>query len=171
MVVLSIISATMIIAAITDCASLCFSADQASIINSIIIGLATNLIGIIVTVSFVQYFIDRQNEKKEQTEEIEKILRYNRVMELLIDRYTLFFKCLTSIIEKRRECAESKDLLYDFSFEDMADMYKLSTVLSVELLRPSIELFYEAEHKLRDYMMDTLKNIDFKYNKDLKLPT
>ena len=30
-------------------------------INNILFGMATNLLGIIVTVSFVQFFIDKQN--------------------------------------------------------------------------------------------------------------
>ena len=137
-------------------------------INSLLIGLATNLIGIMVTVSFVQYFLDKQNIEEERKEEARKILRYHKIMTLLIERYTLFFQCVTSTIENRLECARSSDLLRDFSFSDMADMYKLSTVLSVELLRPSIELFYEAEHMLREYMIEMIKNIDFKYNKDIE---
>lgn len=138
--------------------------NTANNINNILIGLATNFIGIMVTVSFVQYFIDKQNKEEERKEEVEKILRYNKIMKLLIARYTLFFQCETSPIEKRTEYALSKDLLREFSFSDMADLYKLSAVLTVELLKPSIELFYEAEQALRNYMAEMIKNIDFKYN-------
>ena len=145
-----------------------FVDDSAVNFNSFLIGLATNLLGIIVTVSFVQYFIDKQNIEKERREEAAKILRYHKIMILLIERYTLFFQCVTSTIEKRSECVKSMDLLRDFSFSDMADLYKLSTVLSVELLRPSIELFYEAEQMLRNYMIEMIKNIDFKYNKNIE---
>ena len=80
----------------------------------------------------------------------------------------MLFCYSSSTVEKRAECVKNKDLLRDFSFTDMADLYKLSTVLSVELLRPSIELFYEAEQMLRNYMIEMIKNIDFKYNKNIE---
>lgn len=137
-------------------------------IDSIFIGLATNLLGIIITVSFVQFFIDKQDKEEEKRDEIEKIQRYHKVMVLLIDRYTLFFQCLTSTNEERTKYVGRKDLLRDFSFSDMADLYKFSRVLSVELLRPTIELFYDAEQELRNYMIEMLKNIDFKYNKPIE---
>jgi uncharacterized membrane protein len=75
-----------------------FVDDSAVNFNSFLIGLATNLLGIIVTVSFVQYFIDKQNIEKERREEAAKILRYHKIMILLIERYTLFFECVTSTI-------------------------------------------------------------------------
>ncbi len=54
------------------------TADGTNFVNNILIGLATNLMGIVVKVSFVQYFLDRQNEEKERKEENEKILRYDK---------------------------------------------------------------------------------------------
>lgn len=46
-------------------------------INNTLFSLATNLLGIIITISFVQHFIDRQNEKEDHREENLKIKRYN----------------------------------------------------------------------------------------------
>lgn len=43
------------------------SARTSNNINNILFGLGTNLIGIIVTVSFVQFFLDKQSEKTELT--------------------------------------------------------------------------------------------------------
>ena len=163
------ISSIMLLFVLLNCTSIMGIDDiTADNIDNILIGLATNLIGIMVTVSFVQYFIDKQNKKEECKEEIEKILRYNKIMKLLIARYTLFFQCVTSPIEKRTKYALSNDLMRDFSFSDMADLYKLSAVLTVELLKPSIELFYEAEQALRNYMVEMIKNIDFKYNRKIE---
>lgn len=42
-------------------------------INNTLFSLATNLLGIIITISFVQHFIDRQNEKEDHREENLKI--------------------------------------------------------------------------------------------------
>lgn len=91
--------------------------------ENILIGLTTNLIGIIITVSFVQNFFNKQDEEEEKKEERKKILRYNKLMEMLIDRYILFFQCTTTTITEREQFVDSKDLLRKFSFADMADMY------------------------------------------------
>ena len=48
-----------------------FTEKTASNINNILFGLGTNLLGIIVTVSFVQFFLDKQNEKVEYAYERE----------------------------------------------------------------------------------------------------
>lgn len=168
-VLLILISTIMLLMVLCDSTSkVAISVNIVNNINNILIGLATNFIGIIVTVSFVQHFIDKQNMEDERKEEVGKILRYNKIMKLLIDRYTLFFQCVTSPIEKRTNDVFSKDLLKEFSFSDMADLYKLSGVLTVELLKPSIELFYEAEQALRNYMVEIIKNIDFKYNRKIE---
>lgn len=164
-ILLILISTIMLLVVLCDFTSkVGIDVKTANNINNILVGLATNFIGIIVTVSFVQYFIDKQNKEEERKEEVEKILRYNKIMKLLIARYTLFFQCVTSPIEKRTTIALSKDLMREFSFSDMADLYKFSGVLTVELLKPSIELFYEAEQALRNYMVEMIKNIDFKHN-------
>ena len=41
--------------------------------NSILFGLATNLLGIVVTISFVQYYLDQQRKKDERNEEAKRI--------------------------------------------------------------------------------------------------
>ena len=59
---LFIISLLMLIIA---CSSWDATSERAaSNINNILFGISTNLLGIIVTVSFVQYFIDKQNERR-----------------------------------------------------------------------------------------------------------
>lgn len=40
--------------------------------ENIIIGIGTNIFGIIITVSFVQFILDKQNEKEERIAEKEK---------------------------------------------------------------------------------------------------
>lgn len=74
----------------------------ASNINNILFGISTNLLGIIVTVSFVQYFIDMQDEKQAQLEEVALIKRYDRFMTVLINRYLMYFHCVTTPINKRK---------------------------------------------------------------------
>ncbi len=142
--------------------------DEANFANNVLIGLATNLIGIVVTVSFVQYFLDRQNEVKERKEENEKILRYNKYMQTLIRRYLMFYMSLTTRIADRKEAGDvDKAFTHTFKLSDMADMYQTSLFLTEGFSDSTIELYYKAEYELRNYMLKMLENIEFKYNTEL----
>ncbi|TLD82659.1 hypothetical protein LS70_006725 [Helicobacter sp. MIT 11-5569] len=144
-----------------------FSERVATNINNILFGLATNLLGIIVTVSFVQYFIDRQSEKDKHRKENLKIKRYDRIMRVLLERYLMYFKCLTTPIEIRNK-NDPLRMLDQFKFEDMCDLYRSSLYICEGLFESSIELFYESEEILRNYMVKMIQNINFKYNEQLK---
>ena len=78
----------------------------AELANNILIGVATNLLGIVITVSFVQYFIDKQDEKNERREEAEKILRYHKYMQTLIRRYLMFYMSVTTRLKDRNGAAD-----------------------------------------------------------------
>ena len=138
----------------------------ASNINNILFGISTNLLGIIVTVSFVQYFIDMQDEKQAQLEEVALIKRYDRFMTVLLNRYLMYFHCVTTPINKRKN-ENPLEIKNDFIFEDMCDLYEQSLYTCEGIFEPSIVLFYKAEEKLRNYIIDMVENIDFKYNEEL----
>ena len=167
-VVLFIAFIILILIACSNIGSSWMTERQANNANNILFGVATNLIGIIVTVSFVEYFIDKQDEEKEQEEERKKILRYHKYMKMLIRRYLTFCMSITTRLEDR-EKAGDLDALFTrtFKLSDMADLYKSSLLLTEGFSETSIELFYKADHDLRDYMLKMLENIDFKYNEKL----
>lgn len=143
-----------------------FSDRIATNINNILIGIATNLLGIIVTVSFVQYFIDKQDEQEEKNEERNLICKYNRVMSLFLKKYKKYFNCVVTPIGQRSKM-NALQLRKTFAFHDMRDMYKQTLYLSEGFYEPSIVLFYGAEDDLRNYMIKMLENIEFKYHEDL----
>ena len=144
-----------------------FGEETASKIDNGLFGLSTNLLGIIVTVSFVQYFIDKQDEQEEKAAEIATIKRYDRFMTVLIDRYIMFYNSVITPIEKRMNY-NPLEVRNEFSFEDMHDMYKQSLYMCEGIYEPSIVLFYNAEEKLRNYMIEMVQKIEFKYNEPLK---
>ena len=143
-----------------------FEGNSAANINNILLGAATNLWGIIVTVSFVQYFIDKQDEKREKAEEVALIKRYHRVMSVLIKRYLMYRYCVITPIDQRQK-GNPYVISCDFSLLDMKDLYQPSTYICEGLGEPSIFLFYKAEKNLRKYMIDMIENINFKYNEEL----
>lgn len=146
-IILFVISIILLVAACSDYGN--FSERTANNINNILFGLATNLLGIIVTVSFVQHFIDKQNEKDEHSEENLKIKRYDRFMNILLTRYLMYLNCVTTPIERRSKNNPLR-LSSQFKFEDMPDLYKQSLYTCEGIFESSIELFYKAEEKLRN---------------------
>jgi len=135
-------------------------------LNSILIGIATNLVGIIVTVSFVQYFLDKQNVLNEKKEERNTILRYNRIMEYLIKRFICYFDIILTTLDKRHELDLScfKD---NYKFSDMRDLYVGSHLVRDGLFQPAVESFYNTEKKLIEFCNTIICNINFKYYSEI----
>lgn len=143
-----------------------FTERTANNINNILFGIATNLLGIIVTVSFVQYFIHKQDEQEELIQEKNMIIKYNRVMNLFLKKYKKYYNCVTNPMAERKNI-DALTLNPKFQFQDMRDMYRQSLFLSDGFYEPSIVLFYRAEDNLRSYIIKMLENIQFKYHEEL----
>lgn len=143
-----------------------FTEKTASNINNILFGLGTNLLGIIVTVSFVQFFLDKQNEKVEYAYEREKILRFDRIMQILIQYYIMYFNTITTPMSQRGSVSPT-EIKQQFSFTDMKDLYSQSLFLRNKGYEPAITAFYDAELELRKYCTEFASQVDFKYNQDI----
>lgn len=143
-----------------------FTERMANNINNILFGLGTNLLGIIVTVSFVQFFLDKQTEKTECAHEREKILRFDRVMQILIQHYVMYFNTITTPMDQRSGVSTT-EIKQEFSFSDMKDLYLQSLFLRNKGYEPAITAFYDAELELRKYCIEFSSQIDFKYHQDL----
>ena len=143
-----------------------FDEFTANNVNSLLISLGTNFIGIWITISFVQYFLDKQNEKDEKRQENATILRYNCVMSILLQRYFRYCFCVTTPISERNK-NDSAMPNTGFSFSDMYDMYKPPAFTNDNLMKPVIVSFYKSENNLHRYVHRMIENIPFKYNKNL----
>ena len=88
-------------------------------------------------------------------------------MQTLIQRYLMFYIAITTKILDRNKVDIKRVFEHNFELADMSDMYKPSLYMTDGIMEPSIVLFYKAEEKLCDFMMDMVKNIDFKYNEKL----
>lgn len=141
---------------------------NANLLSSLFIGLATNLIGIIVTVSFVQYFLDNQKTKEEEAEEALAILRYSKIMQAYINRYIEYFNCVVTPISKRNQGEwDTKTFATGFKFCDLQDLYEPSLFERDSCNESSISLFFKAENELIEFAKRMVENIDFKYNEEL----
>ena len=136
--------------------------------SDVCIGVATNLCGIVVTISFVQYFLDKQNREIGRKEEIKIIKRYDKYMQTLINRFFKFYMSLTTRLDSRKDFEIKQVYEHKFKFSDLADMYRTSSYISEGWMEPTITLFYKAEENLQNYMLKMLENIDFKYTLKLE---
>lgn len=167
-VVLMTVSLLLVCLIFSSCGQDFLSTETANTINNILIGVATGLIGIVVTVSFVQYAFDKQNEEKERKEEILTIKRYNKYMQSLIQKFCMFYIPVTTRLKDRNRAMEENPFNHQFKFSDIADMYSTSMYVSESLAKPAIVLFYDAEERLREYMLRMLENVNFKYNTEIE---
>lgn len=106
--------------------------------ENIIIGIGTNIFGIIITVSFVQFILDKQNEK--EARKAEKIIRFYQIMSFRIEKYFQVFAQITtplSVFSQQKE----KQINLDFKFEDMKDLY-FPCLLIAESQHSAISVFY-----------------------------
>ena len=129
--------------------------------ENILIGIGTNVLGIIVTVSFVQHIFDKQSEKKDKEYERKKIIRFSQIMSFRLEKYFKVFAQITTPLNIYSQQPD-KPINYDFKFEDMKDLY-FPCLLMCEEQKSSISVFYSEEKKIKDYMLRMLENIEFKH--------
>lgn len=128
--------------------------------SSYLCNLATEIIGIIITLWFIQHILEKNEEQKEMQEELKKILRYNEIITVFIAKYFKSFYCIVTPIDKR---FKEYKIPSDFKIQDLQDLHSTSLMITNDIFQPAIEIFYKDELQLRDIFSDTLKNIDFKY--------
>lgn len=162
------LSILLVFGAYSDFGVDCLSIDKANIIDNILVGLATNFIGIAVTVAFVQHLFEKEEDARKRKVEIITIKNYNKYMNTLIRKFLMYYTSVTTRIQNRN--TDELDNVFNRSvrFSDLADMYAPSMFLSEGFLEPSIVLFYNAEENLREYMLKMLENIEFKHNTGLE---
>mgnify|MGYP001028918857 FL=1 len=111
------------------------------------------------------WFIDEINkhlqDKKNKTNEIEKIKRANRILEKYIDQYWLYFYCLTTPVDQRN--FDNPILKSNFLLQDMQDLYTTTLLVSDALSRVSIESFINSEADLINEIKVIVREIDFFY--------
>ncbi len=136
--------------------------------NDILVGIATGLIGIVFTISFVQSALDKQAEKDEKVNEYKKVIRYSKYLGILINEYVVYFNSVVTPLDKRG-IELDKGFISGFTLKDMSGMYYSSTLLRDGYNTPTIKKFYDAEAELANYLLRWNEEIDFKYSKNLEV--
>lgn len=137
-------------------------AETQSLFSNVRIGFATNLFGIVITISFVQHYFDRQKVQKEMREEKSMILRYNRIVCILLRKYKLLYYCMTHPISKRKS-SDRVDLQPNFKFEDLCDLHMNAVITTNDMFESNVSLFYDAEIQLRNFFITMVENVKFEH--------
>lgn len=123
--------------------------------------ITTECIGLFITICIIQKMLEKNDIKKEKQNELEKIKRQNKIISIYLNYFIKYFHCITTPLNNRFK--NNVDLNSNFTKKDLCDLHKFSMGITDPLLKSSIVLFYEYEHRIRNEFMQMLNNIDFKY--------
>jgi len=133
--------------------------------HSYVSGSITEIIGIIITVIFVQVLFERNNIEKQRVDEKNKILRANKVVSLIIRHYEIFLHCMTHNISELTTIVPS--LEHDYLIADIGQCHHPCLLLDYAHSDSYVSLFFKNEYKLRDIFISITQNIDFTFFTDL----
>ena len=129
--------------------------------NDVVYDLSMGIFSGMILVWFIDEINERLQDKKEREKESEKIIRFNRVTQLYIERYKLFYYCVSTPI-KNRDFKNMK-LSNNFKLKDMRDLHKTTTLVSEGFDDTSIRSFLLAEGELKSEIQSLIKEVDFYY--------
>ncbi|MEL7654279.1 MAG: hypothetical protein AAGU75_00025 [Bacillota bacterium] len=132
-----------------------------TLIEDYLVGLVTEIIGILITILFVQLMFDRKSKEDRQQKECTMILNHHRVMSILMSRYVAAFFCVTTSIDERIN--NNMHMKPKFKIKDMSTMFYPSYLSRASFSESAIEGFFEAELSLRNYMMSMVSEMDFEF--------
>jgi len=124
-------------------------------------GTITEIFGIIITILFVQLIFDKKSTDNKKDEELKKIIRSDKIICLLIERYTSFLHYMTH--DYKVVFSINPSLNTDFNISDMKGLHRKSLNENTGRDRSTISLFYESELELRNIFMSLIQNIDFNF--------
>lgn len=135
---------------------------------NLLLGLSTNIFGLIITIFFAQKYIDVAETKNRKVAEENEILRHDRIMRQFIQLYLEGYASIAipnklDVSEVHINAAEDDE----FAFTDLAGMYDASLMIPKKGAKSSIEIYYENEDKLAKYVMNIIENVNFEFYPEL----
>ena len=124
-----------------------------SILGIIFIGLFLNSLS-------HQHGLKVQDEEKklqkdrEERESINRLIAFNSLIELNIERYLIYTIPITIPILNRNNTQQNN---YGFTFNDMQDLFKTTLRLTDSHFKPAVTYYFEELHNLKSLIEDLLK--------------
>lgn len=128
--------------------------------------IATECLGLILTICIIQNIFDKFESKKEREEENRKILEYNKLISVYISYYKRAFYCIITPIEKRD--FNNISLPLEIKLCNLKDLHRTTLLVTDSINKSSIKSYYEYEVLLKNAFKTLIDSMNFKYNKDLR---
>jgi hypothetical protein len=158
-------------------------------------GVFTEIIGIIITVIFVDVLFNNSQEKNARELEKKKILRICRLIDLYLERYIIYFNQLTNhpgnifdceimelrnspgiLIHSSNNCMmvmnNNQNMFYKtdeyINYIHFSCLYEFSRLFISGGFRLNIDCFYYFEKRIKKAFIRLLTEVNFEYNKDME---
>ena len=121
--------------------------------------LSVGVFSAMILVWFIDEINEHIQEKKNRAKEIDEIIRSNRLLQLYIERYKVFFFFFLTPMKER----DFKNMKFptDFKLKDMRELHKQTLLVSEGTFDSSIESFLAAEFELKSEIESIIKAINF----------
>lgn len=120
-------------------------------------------------VSAIEQSIKTSEERKKKEATI-KLIRKEKILENVFIRYLVSIFNVTTPLDVRND-KRPKDIItynFDFSFNDMSDLYKTSLMLTDSSFKPAIAIYFENQDKLYSELMSIADGVELSYYPDLE---
>jgi len=158
-------------------------------------GLLTEIIGIIITVIFVDVMFNRSQERNARELERKKILRICRLIDLYLPRYITFFNQLTNhpgnifdckicelgntqgiLIHTDTNCMSimnnDQNMFYktdeNIDYIHFSNLYDSSRLFIAGGFLLNIDCFYNIEKRIKEAFIRLLTEVNFEYYRDME---
>lgn len=97
----------------------------------------------------------RQQKEREKKEAIDRVIAFNKLIEINIERYLKYSLAVTVPLLNRENV---KNFANDFKFTDMQDLFKTTLIPTDNHFKPAVAYYFEEFHNLRSLIEDLLKS-------------
>lgn len=132
-----------------------------AICKEITYDLSVGIFSAMILVWFIDEINEHIQEKKNKAKEFDEIIRSNRLLQLYIERYKVFFYCVITPMKQR----DFKNIKFptDFKLKDMRELHKQTLLVGEGTFDSSIESFLDAESELKSEIESIIRSINFNY--------
>ena len=135
-------------------------------LSGYICNIATECVGLIVTICIIQNIFDKVESKKEKEEENKKILEYSKLISIYLSYYKRAFYCVVTPIEKRD--FENIEFPLEINLNNLKDLHRTTLLITDSVKKSSVEALFEYERLLKNAFKTLIDNMNFKYNQTLR---
>ena len=133
-----------------------------------VISLVASLFELTITISFVQYALDKKKNVEDRYSETKRILQNHNVLIIYIQQYIFYYNQMTVPFGEERGRVSSNAFRKDFKISDLADLHKPTLLLKNRFQVSPVEKFFDVEKKITTLFSQILITQDFMFYPQIK---